>query len=902
MAIRATTPKQKVAEKINISYEKAFSQAENGVANVVPILIKAWSDDSRTGNGDWSERWDEGETPCSKHAGEEYGEFSKKILSSFYYIGAKHALPYIFKELKNFDKFKRKEAKRVVQLLISYSIINEACLPVVSKALKDRNADVRHMAAVIASCRPDWFIPALEKLLKDKNKIVRYEAAFGLAKLHKTSPKPILLLALKDKNPQIRQEALCSLALIGKQDPQVTTKIMRLLEDEDIYVIGAAINVLGVIGDKKATMRLVKFLNVKYPNLQLEAITALNEIGDKTAIPHLKHRLESITTDSIEGPVGGESFVKIPAKEFRQKIGMALCSSGDKDGIDIIKGSIWESSGWEREKMINAVGNVKNPSAIPVLTQILLSKDTWGRQLAMEGLAKIGTASIPAFQKGAQSKDTEIQQLSIQGLGRLKDKASANILSNLLVNKNLQYLAISALVNIGTLSIPVLIRKLTDKNIEIQTASIIALGRIGDKSVVPELINKLQSAYPQIRLQAIVALGNIKDKSAAPILVKLLKTKDITMKYALLKALGQTCLGQIDTKEAIDALVDALKDEQTKIESAKILCEIGNREGVLVLLKAIKQRTINPKDVLFLLAKSKDKEAIVYLKERYYPTNLIRTGDRKPNLESAKPHKPVATFESQKGVTFSIFNWFIYGSNDDIWLNYSKDKKQWSPPIFTGLTSAPKRTGRSVTPLEFKVRIEGDKLIFEGKVKESGPFNDEKMRQWQEITTLQRLTQDTDKDELTDIEESRFMTNPKKKDTDNDGLLDGIDINPLVGRVKTDDGKLIRQAVFAYHLRGGYLPLVIVMVNEISQKQEFLGLEGMVLCLTPIELAKFRENIGYGIPIYSFGEIKYDKTKEKAEVEFATFVQPKSGHGVIFKLEKVCGVWVVIDQGPLWKS
>ncbi|MFH1562341.1 MAG: HEAT repeat domain-containing protein [Nitrospirota bacterium] len=739
MAIRATTPKQKVAEQINISYEKAFSQAENGEAKVVPVLINAWSDDSRTGNDNWYERWGEGEVPNSNRPG--YEDFSKKVIASFYYIGGKSALPYIFKELRSYDKSKRKSAKRVVQLLISRSIIDEACLPVVSEALKDRNDEIRHMATVIASGSPDWFIPSLEKLLKDKNKIIRYEAAYALAKLHKTSSKPILLLALKDKNPQIRQEAISSLALIGKVATKITT---------------------------------------------------------------------------------------------------------------------------------------------------------------MEGTAKIGTASIPTLQKGIQSKDTEIQRLSIQGLGRLKDKSSASILSNLLAYKNLQYLAIDALTNIGTLSVPILLRKLTDKNIEIQTASIIALGRIGDKSASPELIKKLQSVYPQIRLQAIVALGDMKDKSAVPMLVKLLKTKD--MKYALLKALGQICLGQTGTKEAIDALLEALKYEPTKIESAKILCEIGNREGALVLLKGIKQRTINPKDVLFHLAKSKDKKAIAYLKDYYYPATLIRAADRKPKIEFVKPQEPVATFEDKKGVTFSIFNWFIYGSNDDIWLRYSKDKKQWSPPIFTGLISAPKRTGRSVTPLEFKVRIEGDKIIFAGKVKESGPFNDEKMRQWQEITTLQRLTQDTDKDELTDIEESRIMTNPKEKDTDNDGLLDGIDINPLVGRVKTDDGKLIRQAVFAYNLQGGYVPLVIVLVNDVSQKQEFLGLEGIVLCLTPIELAEFRENIGYGIPIFSFDEIKYDRTKEKAEVEFATFIRPKSGHGVIFKLEKVHGIWVVIDQGPLWKS
>jgi HEAT repeat protein len=864
MAVMTTIPRQEVLE--GITYEEAFKQAEKGDAKVVPILIRAWSDDTRTGNDNWSERWGEGEIPTSRHAGKEYDEFSKKVIASFYYIGAKNALPYIFKELKNRDKSRRKLAKRVIQLLISRSIIDEACMPVILEALKDRNDEVRYMATVIAGSRSKVFISSLKRLLKDRNKIIRYESAFALSKLHEKSAKPFLLSALKDNNPQIRHEALYSLGLIGKGDPQITTKIMKLLKDKEIDVVNSAIKILGILGDKKATAKLIEFLNVEYPNLQLTAITSLGKLGDKTAIPHLKQRLKNITTNSIEGPVGDGSFVKIPAKDFRQEIGIALCNLGDEEGIRILKEFIPQASIVEKERMIKALKNTTHKSAIPIFTKILLGKEPYGRDYAMEGLVNIGKASIPIFEKGIRSKDNKIQQLSIHGLGRIKDKSSTIILSNLLGNKELKHLAISALVNLGTLSIPVLIRKLKAKNTDIETASIIALGKIGDKSAVPSLIKKLQSKNPQIRLEAIIAIGNIKDNSTIP------------------------------------ALLKALKDDETKIASSKILCEMGNKQGVRVILNALKQKVIKPKEVLFSLAKSKDKNAIIYLKKYYYHHRLIRAEVSRPKVESIKYQIPLDAFEDEDGTTFVIFNWHIYGSYNDLWLMYSKDKKKWSLPIFTGLVSNPKRPGRVVIPLESNIKIEKNKIILYGKVKEKGPFGEENIHNWQKITTLSELTQDTDKDGLTDIEELRFMTNPKDQDTDNDEFLDGIDVNPLVGKVKMDDEKLIRQAIFVYNCQGISIPLVIVKVNDEFEKQQFLGLNGTVLCLTPIELAKFREKIGYGIPIYSFGEIKYDESKEKAEVEFIRFVRPKYARGFIFKLEKIHDVWVVVDSRIAWVS
>ena len=51
---------------------------------------------------------------------------------------------------------------------------------------------------------------------------------------------------------------------------------------------------------------------------------------------------------------------------------------------------------------------------------------------------------------------------------------------------------------------------------------------------------------------------------------------------------------------------------------------------------------------------------------------------------------------------------------------------------------------------------------------------------------LETLRKDSDGDGLTDIEEARLRTDPFSKDTDNDGILDDLDLNPRCNVPRTD--------------------------------------------------------------------------------------------------------------------
>ena len=51
---------------------------------------------------------------------------------------------------------------------------------------------------------------------------------------------------------------------------------------------------------------------------------------------------------------------------------------------------------------------------------------------------------------------------------------------------------------------------------------------------------------------------------------------------------------------------------------------------------------------------------------------------------------------------------------------------------------------------------------------------------------LQTLRRDTDGDELTDIAEAKFHTDPNNPDTDGDGVLDNLDLNPRISLPRTE--------------------------------------------------------------------------------------------------------------------
>ena len=111
------------------------------------------------------------------------------------------------------------------------------------------------------------------------------------------------------------------------------------------------------------------------------------------------------------------------------------------------------------------------------------------------------------------------------------------------------------------------------------------LGKMGDKKAVDHLIAALDDEDDKVLDNVIFALGEIGDARAVPHLVRMLgRSKSGRARKSAAKALGMLC-----SKDAVNALVRALKDEDFKVRksAARSLGQIGDRAAVPALKEAM---------------------------------------------------------------------------------------------------------------------------------------------------------------------------------------------------------------------------------------------------------------------------------------------------------------------------
>jgi HEAT repeat protein len=131
-------------------------------------------------------------------------------------------------------------------------------------------------------------IPALRDLLDSADADQRWWALRTLAQ----SPQPQtewLLPLLNDSAAEVRQAA--ALGLCSHPDETAIKPLIRALSDDDVMVSDLARNALVVIG-KPAVPSLLEIPGDAQQRARINALRALAEIGDHSAIPTLMAALE----------------------------------------------------------------------------------------------------------------------------------------------------------------------------------------------------------------------------------------------------------------------------------------------------------------------------------------------------------------------------------------------------------------------------------------------------------------------------------------------------------------------------------------------------------------------------------------------------------------------------------
>jgi len=161
----------------------------------------------------------------------------------------------------------------------------------------------------------------------------------------------------------------------------------------------------------------------------------------------------------------------------------------------------------------------------------------------------------------------------------------------------------------------------------------------------------------------------------------------------------------------------------------------------------------------------------------------------------------------------------------------------------------------------------------------------------------ERLTWDTDGDALTDITEEWLLTDHQNPDTDGDGILDGVDLDPLAASVPDTEEAQIRQAVLEAVVHESMRNPLMVVAPE---RQAFADHDTRVLCLNPEEAEAYKAKYSWALTCLEITDIQVAHQAQIATAKWSLITAPLAGHGGEAKLEKQNGEWVVTDRGSSW--
>jgi len=291
----------------------------------------------------------------------------------------------------------------------------------------------------------------------------------------------------------------------------------------------------------------------------LSAIKMVGEIGDKRAVEPLSLILQD-KDDNV-----------------RKAAADALGNIGDAEAIPVLSKALVESE-WcfIRDNMPERTEKEKEEKEEAIIIAQTEKRSKFRGAIA-EALGKIGDKSaIPSLQKEvAKVNDWRVQYCAINALANIGGAESAEVL---IKAHALEYItaygnliewkpqdAKNALVKIGQPAVKPLIEALSNAkeySSDEKDKMAAILGLIGDKSAVEALIqfllrSDLNGGYDHAKMTAAEALGTFKDPRAIEPLIKtyLIDTDARVRSWAI------DALGEIGDTRAIDTLIKALEDE-----------------------------------------------------------------------------------------------------------------------------------------------------------------------------------------------------------------------------------------------------------------------------------------------------------------------------------------------------
>jgi HEAT repeat protein len=208
-----------------------------------------------------------------------------------------------------------------------------------------------------------------------------------------------------------------------------------------------------------------------------------------------------------------------------------------KDEIDIQIDLLNDPDWVVRREAVITLGEMGDERCIEPLAKALRDGDWQVREVAVEAMGQVGSPAVEMLLK--LLRDWDVRKCAILALGKIRDERVLAPLMLQLRNDEFKDDAINALVELGAPALPRLIAALRDKDDNVRTSAVLALGRIKNGDAIAPLIGMLEDQDWFTRLTAAAALESIGDERGREAIKPLLKDPDMVVKMRVERILAK---------------------------------------------------------------------------------------------------------------------------------------------------------------------------------------------------------------------------------------------------------------------------------------------------------------------------------------------------------------------------
>jgi len=423
------------------------------------------------------------------------------------------------------------------------NIGDRRAVDVLARAVREKSLRKHAIKALVKIGSPS--VKVLIELYPESPQEVKHQLIKAMGKIGGPSVIPPLVHSLKERDREIQDHAAVALLKVGRP---VLGSVKELLRDRRKAVRGAAIKIIGRIGDPDSIDTLTPLLKDENYLVRQIVVKELDRLGWKP-------------DESQEG-----TSYWVIKKDW----------TNQSDTINTLIQALKDDLMEVRLAAVREMGNLKSPEAIGPLSDALNDRQLPVRIAAVEALGNIDDVNITEpLLRVMQEGEGDLLLPTSKSIQKFGYNISAQLFK-LLKHKRAVVRKYTAeiLGNIGEpAAVNPLLGLLNDADDEVLIASIEALGKIGDASIFEMLLPLLNHADEAILESCVLTLGELGEKMATGHLIPLLRNNKESVRLATAKALGK-----IRDPHAISYLIEALKDGslQVRDEVAQAIGDMGS--------------------------------------------------------------------------------------------------------------------------------------------------------------------------------------------------------------------------------------------------------------------------------------------------------------------------------------